>query len=64
MNIQAFFMDDLIVCMSLYFEYSIVANKDKFLSLKEIRFIKNVVLGLHEREVIFQEREEVLESVI
>ena len=58
MNIQAFIMDDLIVCMSFKFEYSIVANKEKFLSLKEIRFTKSVIPGLHERDVIFHEREE------
>ena len=40
MNIQTFIMDDLIVCMSFKFEYSIVANKEKFLSLKEICFMQ------------------------
>ena len=40
LNIQAFIMDDLIVCMSLNFEYSIVANKREIFKLERNTFYK------------------------
>ena len=63
MDIQVFNMDDLIVCMSFKSQILTVCKQRRIFKLEEICFI-SVVLGLHEREVIFHEREEVLELVI
>ena len=61
MDIQAFIMDNLIVCMSFKYQMLTVCKQRRIFKLERNTFYKNVVPGLYERQLIFHKREEVLE---